>query len=214
MRKALFLSFLIILSSATYSQKFTLSMLRSGQIAYVGVDNPLSCTVEGVSCKDISLATDNGRLTKMSCGNYIYRPQKAADSKIIIYKNEKDKNQFIGEFYLMVREIPLPTAVIGGLNNGNIIKKALQAQQGVAAHLIPSLGFDLTYMVTEFQLTIFRQNHILFSNKTNGNIFTSEMHEAFKNLEENDMILISSIIVLLPENKKVAIKPLELQLKN
>jgi GldM C-terminal domain len=195
-------------------QKFTLAIERPAPIAYIGLDNPLSCTVEKEPCDSVFLSTDNGTITKLSCNTYWYAPVKVADSKITVSVRKNKKAREIGSIIIRAREIPNPTALIGGINDGQISKNNLSVQQGVASALVPSIGIDVKFMVTEFQLSIVRKDSVLFSFKNVGARFSENVRQAFTLLKKGDTIIISSIYVMKPDARTVLIKPIELLIED
>ncbi len=189
-------------SSLSYSQNFSLAIETGNQIAYIGLDNKISCTVEGTACHSINLATLNGSIKKISSCLYVYRPLKISNSKIIITKKVNNKTIKIGEYFIYVRNFPDPIATVGGLNGGLISKKKLNAQQGVGAMAPSYLGFDLKYQVKNFVITAIRNKEILFFKYVEGNLFTSEIHILFDTLQQGDIITFSLINVLKADGRE------------
>jgi hypothetical protein len=193
--------FFLFLPLLSFSQKFSVSFLRPSPTAYIGIDNPITCTVEGIDCKNIIIITNNGTITKLSCNSYLYRPERQADTKLDIYKLARNKKKKVGEYYLRVRNFPDPIAYVGGYPNNHIIKKAiLKAQGGVAAICPPGFGFDLKYTVLRFNVSVFRDDKTVSNTHCNGNAFTKEVYEQFSVLKEGDMVLFHFIYVQTEEN--------------
>lgn len=199
----------IYLTISSHSQNFTASLLRQPQIAYLGIDNLLSCTIEGLPCNLIVLSTENGVIEKIGECKFIYRPIRTSDTKIIVSKKIKNRLRKVGEFYLAVRDIPDPIATVGGLNGGQIRKASLIAQGGIGAHSFPPLSIDIDYLVTSYAVTITRKNELLFHQVVTNNSFTPTLYEAFKTLQKDDRIIFSSILVQLPDGEQKLVKPLE-----
>jgi hypothetical protein len=197
-RLVLILLFLPLLS---FSQKFSVSFFRPSSIAYIGIDNPITCTVERINCKNIIIKTDNGSITKSSCNSYLYHPERQADTKLDIYKLVGNKKKKIGEYFLRVRNFPDPVVYVGGHPNNQKIKKAiLKAQEGVVATNPPGFGFELKYTVLRFNVSVFRHDKTVSNTHCNGNAFTKEVYEQFSVLKEGDMVLFHFIYVQTEEN--------------
>jgi len=196
-----------------YSQSFTAAVLRPGQTAYIGIENPISCTVEGLKCKSVVLTTKNGSIEKVDCGLYVFRPEYLSDGPIVINKKVKNKLVKIGEFFLRVRNMPAPIANVGGYHRDTIAKEALAVQVGLGAYAHPSLGFHLTYPVKSFAITIIRNKEVLHFKSKEGNLFDQETKEVFKLLEKNDKVVFSSIVIAMPDQKTTLINPFELTIK-
>jgi GldM C-terminal domain len=214
MNKKIVLSFLgILILSKLYSQQFTVSILKPQPIAYIGLDNPVSCTVEKQPCDSVILSTDNGTITKIGCNSYWYRPIKVADSKIIVLIKGENDTIKVGEYYIRVRQIPDPSVAIGGISGGEITKGNIKAQGGISSYLHPSMGIDIKYMVTEFQLNILQKGIVVFSEKNNGPAFSKTIKDAFNKLENHDVILVSQINVKKPDGRIVIVNPMEFIIK-
>jgi hypothetical protein len=206
--------FALFIHLATYSQKTSISVMwPTSTVVYVGADNNLMCIVEGVSCKSVTLSTDNGAITKESCNYYTFKPDHVADSKIIVSKKIGKESRKIGEFYLPVRNLPDPIATVAGLYGGSITKGSLSVQQGVGASTPPHFSINIKYSVKSYSVTIIKNKQLIFFKSYEGNLFNEEIYNAFKNLQKDDVVLFSSIIVQLPDGQQTLAKPFELKIE-
>lgn len=213
--KTILLSLLVIFfGQQVNSQKFTISIEKPTPIAYIGLDNPLSCTVEKEPCDSVFLTVDNGSITKVGCNYYMYRPTKVADSKITVVVKRNNQTNVIGSMGVRAREIPDPTPVIGGLSGGLINKKYLLAQMGVASYITPSLGIEIKSMVTQFQITIIRSDSALFTVENTGAIFSKKIKQGFEMLKKDDKVLVTSIYIKKADGRIVLVKPFELVIED
>lgn len=213
MKSILFLFLSLQFSTLLFSQSFTVAVLRPGQTAYIGIYNPISCTVERVKCQDIVLTTDNGSIEKTTCNQYIYRPVRVADGFIAINKKSKGQLVKIGEFYLRTRFIPNPIAYIGGMQGDTISKKGLAIQQGIFAQSNPSLSICIDFLVKNFTLIVIRKDEVIFFRNINGNIFNDEIKKTFNELAEGDKVLFSSILVEMGDQTTAKASPIEFIIK-
>jgi len=215
MIRILFFHFLFFtISISSFSQKVAISVnWPASTFAYVGADNDLTCTVEGIPCKSVLLSTSNGTITKQSCNYYNYKPNYPSDSKIIVSKKRGKKIQKIGEFYLRVRNLPEPVAIVGGLYGGSISKGALRAQTGLGSSPPQYVTIDVKYSVRSYNVSIVRNKELVFFKNCEGNTFTNEIYTAFKDLQKDDVVLFSSIMVLLPDESQTLAKPIELKIE-
>jgi GldM C-terminal domain len=211
--KPVLLALLSLAVITGYSQSFTAAVLRPGQTAYIGIDNTVSCTVEGLKCKSVVLTTNNGSIEKIDCGLYVFRPEYLSDGSIVINKKVKNKLVKIGEFFLRVRNMPAPIAHVGGGHRDTIAKGALAAQAGLGAYAHPSLGFELNYTVKSFAIIVIRNKEVLHFKSTEGNLFDEETKEVFKLLGGNDKVVFSSIVIAMPDQKTTLINPFELTIR-
>ena len=178
------------------------------------MENTFSCTVERASCNSVVLSSDAGNIEKFPDCNYLFRPSKLGESKIIISIREKGKTKKIGAWIMVIKEIPDPVADIGGLNGGDISKGALNALGGIGAGPPAFLAIDADYEVKSFVVSIIRNGELIYHHSYNNNAFSPDIHEAFKLLQKEDRVVFSSITVQLPDKKQVSVKPLEFIISN
>lgn len=209
MKAAALLLFLLGLSPVLFAQSFTVANLRTGQTIYTGIDNIISCTVEGVRCKDILLTTGNGIIEKTSCNTYNFRPVRASDDSVVINKKVNNELVKIGVFHLKIRPVPDPVAAVGGKYGGPINAKTLAAQGGIGAYSYPPISLDINYTVQGFAVSVIRKEQHLFYTYKKGNLFTGDLTEKFKNLQKGDFVVFSLMTVLMPDSSVVNIKPIE-----
>lgn len=206
--------FFLLTQQSVYSQNVSVSIdWPPSDFAYVGAENQLSCTVEGISCKYVILSTDNGTMTKYRCNYYTFKPNRVSDSKIIVSKKRGKRGRKIGEFFIRVRTIPDPVAIVGGLSGGSISKGALRVQTGIGASLPPQLSINIRYSVSSYSITIIRNRQLFFFKSYDGNLFNEEVYTAFKELQKEDIVLFSSIMVLMPDDQLKLAKPFELKIE-
>lgn len=91
-------------------------------------------------------------------------------------------------------------ASVGGKRGGTIQKGALKAQGGVGCYFIGE-GFEFPCAVTGFTVTIWRDKESTFSYTATGNLFNSEIRNAFNSLKNNDRVLFSEITGKAGDNK-------------
>lgn len=208
--KCAIISFLVLFfCNAAFAQQFTLSTNTYTQVAYIGYDNQISCTVEGVNTKSIVLTTDNGEIVKMQ-KYFMYHPARVSDSKIIIHQKHNGQLRKIGEQAIMIREFPDPKITIGGFINGEISKGNLLAQTGIGCYYsIPGLGFNLKCRIDSFSIIVLRDSVMLYHRTNKGYLFTDETMAFLESIKKGDVIIISEITYLTPDQRKKKANPIE-----
>lgn len=210
LRRLLPLLFLLT-SLFSNSQSFTLALQDDRRTALVGIDNRFSCTVEGVSCKSVFLTTNNGKITKTGCNNYVYVPALVSNSAVIsIHVKYGKKNRVIGSETIKTREISDAVAMVGGISGGTINKNYLSMQQGVVADIYPTTSVGLNYIVKSFHFSVLHKDSLIFQSKNIGQMFSAEIKDYMKTLKDGDVVLISSIYCQKPDTSILPIKPLQL----
>ena len=195
------------------AQHFALSNDRMN-VAYLGVDNPISIAVENYPCKSIVLKVKNGTVDGRNC-RYIFRGIEVGVANITVYKKNGSRLKIIGEYALRVKRIPPPIVKIGPYggnyfdNGGKKVEKViLAAQQFVRADL-ENFDFDAKFQIVSFSVKIFHADSCrseVFHNTT-GRI-SQEISDAFSGLKENDVILFNKIFAFGPDGFQWELAPL------
>lgn len=189
-------------------------------VFYVGVDNPLTITVENCACKDLVVKTDNGKITGNNC-QYVYKGNQYGSASIILYKKNGIKLKEIGRNAFRIKRIPAPVfkiAQYGSFNNMNADRKAnkitLAAQQYVRAE-IEGFDFDGRCIVDSFSVSIFYSDSCkskTFFNLTNK--LTESIRVAIAALKKDDIILFNKIHVKGLDGLDWELDPLMLTIEN
>lgn len=149
---AIFVAQICIMSSQ--AQRFTVSNDRLN-IAYIGIDNPISITVENCPCNSIVVRSDNGTISGRNC-RFIFRGAEIGAANITVYQKTATHLKKVGQYPLRVKSIPPPVFKIGpyGSNVGfqtekKIQKVILAAQQFVRANF-ENLDICASYNIDSF----------------------------------------------------------------
>ncbi len=211
-RAVLFFIILLLGAETMRAQRFTMAVEQRTVIAYIGLDNPVSCTVEKVSCDSVFLGTNNGEIKKIGCNSFTYRVAEHGDTKLIVYVKEKNGTRIIGEKGVRVRNIPDPVTSVGGLRGGVIKKKYLLEQPGVGAFIEEPIGIEVRFLVTEFNYSIVRNDSLILYSKNISALFSEEIKKGFEQLQKGDLLLLTNILVKKADGRIVMVKPMEFTL--
>ncbi|MFT3705772.1 MAG: GldM family protein [Agriterribacter sp.] len=129
------------------AQRFLVNNDRQN-ILQLGLDNPLSVVVDGISCNNVVLITDNGNITaesnRSSSCRYTIKPAREGVAYIQVYKKTKNKLKKIGEIPFRAKTLPPPTAMIGMLDKDTASKTVLIAMGGMRV-IQTNIDIDLDY---------------------------------------------------------------------
>ena len=98
---------LLLAQYCSTAQQFTVTNDRMN-IVYLGVDNPISVSVENLKNNDLRVEASNGTLTGRK-GKYLFRPLKVGEARIAVYNSKK----ILGYSPFLVLAIPVPVFSIG-----------------------------------------------------------------------------------------------------
>lgn len=193
MKKALFVLFYSLISVTLYGQGFAVSADRMN-VAYVGLDNPLTIVAEGYSCSQVVVSCNNGELKKMSDCKYFFLPEKEGTSDIFVKVKTSTGLKQIGIKKYRVKTIPRPRVTIAGKTGGKIAIEIFKVQKGP---LMAFENFDFEYsaIITKFKIEIVRNSQVLYSGENKGPFFNDSILNQIQNLKAGDKVFITNVLV-------------------
>lgn len=197
-KKLILLAGAYLLPLLASSQQVSISTIDGFYYAMFGKGNPLSCTVKKIPCKSVSLSTDNGNIIKSGC-DYIFQPADTGLACITINQKVNGEWRKIGEFSMTVIDLNYPMISTGGFVTGDIPKGALLAQAGLSCNSAHhSYFFNPLCKIESFVTTILRKDSAIFRSVHAGNLFNGETLNAFRQLQNDDIVELSGITYIAP----------------
>jgi hypothetical protein len=223
MKKIIAFTSLVLLCKFLVAQKFAVAADKNN-ILYIGIDNPLSIAVEGITCNEIFIKTYNGTISKYENCTYTFRGNKTGRADIILYKKINNKLKEIGRSVFRLKNIPAPSFYIAqygksflynDFNSKNKASKVvLAAQQYVRADL-ENFDFDIKFLIDSFTVKILSSDSSSVKTFLNaGNKIKQEVTEAFHNLKNDDIVLFTKIHAKYPDGLDVELTPLVLTIND
>lgn len=166
-------------------------------VFYVGVDNPVSLAVPGMSADVISAEITNGELIK-SGTDYIVRPKQAGKKcEITVYatKNKQKKKLQTKEF--RVKEVPDPVAKVAGFKEGSIKRNVLTAAGGISVEM-ENFDFEMKFTVQSFNMFTVVDGYVQDASSKSAS-FSAEQLKLIRNLKRNQLLIIEQIVVKGPD---------------
>jgi hypothetical protein len=201
-------SLLIVLSSS--GQSFTVSADKMN-VLYIGIDNPISVTVERYSCESITVGTNNGKITGSNC-RYIFSGGTVGVTNIAVYKKVNGKMQVIGIWPFRVKHLPPPVFKIAS-GKLSMPKAEIANQQYVRAEL-ENFDINIKYTIDSFKVCIIPNDTCKFGTKTNyGNKISEEIRNDFKALKQNDAVVFKDIFIKNPDGSREMLAPLVITIR-
>ena len=204
MKKKIFLNVMMVCNSLLSSaQHFSVANDRQN-IAFVGIENPITVAVENVSARSVYVKTDNG-IIAVEDGRYIFRPDHPGWANIIVFKKANTKLIEVGKWPFRVHQISDPIFKIGsGLDS--IRKVELANQEFARAEPNGDFG-DYNPRLDSFTVCIIRIDSFSYVEKINvGNKISDEIKKEFSKLKTNDIVLFKNINAIMPDGKKRKLK--------
>jgi gliding motility-associated protein GldM len=182
-------------------------------VLYAGFSNPVSISVPGVAANRISASITNGNGTIKSDGKggFIVTPTKIGeDVKIgVTARNEDGKGRSMGEYSFRVRQLPDPMPFIEFKDkDGNtqryrggapFNKQLLMSTNGIVAAIDDGL-LNIGFKVLSFQTVFYDNMGNAIPLKSQGDLFSQQQKDMFRNLGRGKRFYISHVIAIGPDN--------------
>lgn len=163
-------------------------------VLYRGVENPIDLSVPGVPADRVQASISTGRIVRGPAG-WMASGMTGTSAEVYANVNQPDgSTRRIGPVHFRVKELPPPTAYIGGTDpkDVRVAKAVLATSQGVAARSLNS-EFDDQWSVVQFELSIVRRGGTPIFLTANGNRFTPDMRTALAALRPNDQVFVNEV---------------------
>jgi gliding motility-associated protein GldM len=182
----------ILLSTVSFSQHFAVAADKMN-VLYIGVENPVSIAIAGVSAESIQVSIDNGAITG-SKGKYIVRISDGSTATIDIMANGKK----VGSQMFRVKRIPTPVTYAGQYKGEAHVSKAeLESITSVNVTL-ENFDFDVHFEVVSFDMSSVSDfTSVIFTSKTKA--LTPEMKSQLQSLKSGSKVYFENVTVKAPD---------------
>ena len=191
----------------------TVSPLKMN-VFYIGVKNPVSISVPGLSMDKVTPTISKGKLYKdpKNKDQWVVEVPKGL-KKVTVSATAKieGKNYPLGSVDFRVKRVPDPTATIAGMTGGAINKNQLLA----AGAIIPEMRgfeFDLYFQITGYSFTTLI-NGDFFTIKGRGNSFSKDVIKRIRSGKRKQKFFFENIQAKGPDGTKRSLNPVNLELK-
>lgn len=194
-----------------FTQKFTVATRAEHvpvvsadkmNVFYIGVANPITCTISGIRSDAISTSISGGGGTAKPGGAgkfdvFVTSPGKAT---VNLSAKDKDGKAVVGSKEFRVKYIPDPTPVIAGKNGGAMGTGEWKAQLGVVAEL-KDFDFDAKFNVTGFDMTLSQKNADLQTCQNSGAKFNGSCANLQQQAKVNSVYYLDNIKATGPDGR-------------
>ena len=176
-------------------------------VFYIGVDNPVSVSIAGIAGDKIAPDMTNGRIRKVSDGEYIVNPQRPGNSIITVFADVDGSRKNMGTAQFRVKPLPDPVVKVAGKKGGKIEKNALAAQTGVFADM-ENFDFDLEFKIIEFTVSTTDKGGYFIGQPQKGNTFTNSQYDLMKAARRGQRINIEDVKAVGPDGQVRNLAPI------
>lgn len=178
-------------------------------ILYIGVDNPITIAVPGISPKDVLVSISNGTLTHANGNNYVAKVTSSGRSTISVSARlSNGTTRLMGRSEYRVRNLPKPEATWGSVNNTSLTvpKELLLTQRYILANMGEDFAFDgkgVNYSIEQFRFIFIpkRQGNTAVLDKRGGSI-DKQLQDIVMGAKKGDQIIVAEIIARGPDGRK------------
>lgn len=191
----------VILASAGFARKIPHEaniQLERQNVFYIGVDNPISVSVSGISADRIIVETDNGSVVPTAKpGGYIVRVDSLYKTNITVSYKEGGKTTFAGLYFYRNKRVPDPVTFVEHVrNDGVILKENLQNIRGIFTRMV-DFDFDGRFTPQSFSMSVIEAGEWK-EYKATGPELTPEMKTALTKCEVEDKIIFHNVMTKGP----------------
>lgn len=188
-------------------------------VFYVGVDNPVSVSVPGVTPGQMSVSMTGGTI-RPSAGRdqtgawtHIVRPDAGAREAVVrVGANIDGTVRPMGQASFRVRRVPDPVAYIANTREGNVSSAALIAAGG----LIPRMDgfeFDLNFSISSFTFVMSVPGGDVQEARSNSNRLTPEMTQMLQRARRGQRVWFENITARGPDGSTRQLSPIALRIQ-
>jgi gliding motility-associated protein GldM len=162
------------------------------KVLYVGLDNPISISGGSKGAEAVSARIDNGNLKNLGNGKFIANVENPGSANIAVTVDGKTT-----AYPFRVKNVPLPTPMVGNSGGGSVSAGQFKAQAGLRADLKDFVFEGVKYTVSSF--------YVVFSGKgfeaapvvrkNNGARFTGDILEALDRCKAGSVVSFMEIYV-------------------
>lgn len=162
-------------------------------VLYVGVDNPLSVSVPGVSPDKIKISPTNCTLKSEGKGLYTARVTTPGQTAVIsVTADINGKPQPMGKQEFRIKGVPDPVPAMGKKKGSFAISKSeFLAQSGIQAEL-ENFAFDLKFDVISFDISA-KVGEFIVTKSASGNKFNEDMKQVFTKLSKGTKVYVENV---------------------
>jgi gliding motility-associated protein GldM len=163
-------------------------------IFYIGIDNPVSVAVPGITNDKLRVTISNGTISRNG-DKYIVKVDKPGETIIQVAAEIKPGEiKSVGSSSFRAKKIPDPKACLGNNPNTALYMTREELLKNAEVNVLWNLPFDNKFEVISFSLT-YVFNKDLITKTTTGNKFSPEMIEAVNKVEDGSKMFIEDIKV-------------------
>lgn len=171
-------------------------------VFYIGVDNPITCTISGIRSDAIStsISGGGGSAKPNGAGKFDVRVTSPGKATVNLSAKDKDGKAVSGAKEFRVKYIPDPIPTLGGKNGGVMGTGEFKAQLGMIAEL-KDFDFDAKFRVDGFEMTLSQKGQDLQVCSNSGAKFSGSCSALQQQAKVNSVYYFDNIKATGPDGR-------------
>ncbi|MDX1938994.1 MAG: GldM family protein [Saprospiraceae bacterium] len=165
-------------------------------VLYIGVDNPVTVAVSGISNEDIKVSSEDLKVIPQGDGKYILQASKPGEAIIKVESNGK----LLKESIFRVKRIPDPMPLLGRSSGGKIQAEEFKKQKELKA-LLANFDFDAQCEIESFSLIRIARREDAVEAINKSNVFQQASLDLIQQASSGDTYYFHNIKVKCPGDK-------------
>lgn len=162
-------------------------------VLYIGVDNPITVAVAGISNDNIQVSSEDLTVLPQSDGKYILQAAKPGEVKVQV----ESQGKLLKEVVFRVKRVPDPVGVVGRKNGGTVMAYELQEQKEMIA-LLENFDFDAYCEIVSFNVIKISKRNDPVEVTNQRDTFGEQTLELFRLAEPGDTYIFRNIKAKCP----------------
>lgn len=183
-------------------------------VLYIGVDNPISVGVPGVSPAGVSASMSGGSISR-SGSDWVARVTQKGTATIVASAKMSDGTvRRMGQMEYRVKQLPKPEAKWGTVESGtSMARSAVAIHRSVRASMGAEFAFEgLKYRVTGYRFVLAPRKGEAYMKSQSGSSIPSAFSDRIRKAKKGDRILVDKIRAVGPDGKQRNLKPILIEL--
>lgn len=170
-------------------------------VAYAGIDNPMSISVPGVPSKDVKPVISSGSASLSRAageGNYTFRASKLGKVLVQVTATTNGVTRSMGTKEIRVKRIPAPVLKVGTFKNNDVVSKNEFLVDPTIRARLEDFDFQLPPLrISSFSFNVSGSGMTEITGR--GNQLTPDMVNRIKNAKRGQKIYIDDVVVKTPD---------------
>lgn len=180
-------------------------------VLYVGIDNPVSIAVAGISNDKLKVSIKNGTITKNN-DKYMVRVTEGKEAVIEVATEIKPGQiKDMGSQTFRIKKLPTPTAFVGNNSNTHVYISKADLLKNPQVEINSISPIDEKLEIISFSVAI-KVNSDVIKKEVIGNAFSEDIIILIKSLQEGSKLYIEDIKVKGPEGEIRLLSPIVLRI--